>query len=188
VKKFGIICMSFFVIFSVPFITVAAEKDMGIYVGVLGGVVTPSGMSTTWTEKVPVASSIYDNVALKTGWLAGAKVGYLPPFTNRILAVEFEYNRIQNDFDSGKGYVHSGATLNYDSKIKIDAFMFNLIGRYPEGKIHPYGGVGIGYAKVQVDNISVSYSGITSLNFSSGSEGVFAYQLLAGVNYDVTKN
>jgi opacity protein-like surface antigen len=187
-KRFGIIFMSLLVILSVPFIAAAAEKDMGIYIGLLGGWVIPSDMSTHLIEKGPGGGSIYDNVGLKDGWLAGAKVGYLVPATNRMLAVEFEYNHIENDFDSGKGYVHSGVTRSYDSKVKADAFMFNLIGRYPQGRIVPYVGGGIGYANVAIDDIKVTSAGRNTLNYSSGSQGVFAYQILLGVDYDFTKN
>jgi opacity protein-like surface antigen len=188
VKKLGIICVTLLVILAVPFIAVAAEKDMGIYIGLLGGWVIPTDMSTHLIGKGPGGVNIYDNVALKDGWLAGAKVGYLVPSTNRMLAVEFEYNHIENDFDSGKGYVHSGVTRSYDSKVKADAFMFNLIGRYPQGTIHPYVGGGIGYANVAIDDIKVTSAGRNTLNYSSGSQGVFAYQFLLGADFDITKN
>jgi opacity protein-like surface antigen len=111
----------------------------------------------------------------------------LTPFTNRILAVELEYNHIENGFDTGKTY-QLGVPLTFDSKVKVDAVMFNLIGRYPEGKLHPYVGAGAGYAYLQIDDIKASFAGINVLNASSGSDSVFAYQFLAGLNVDITKN
>jgi opacity protein-like surface antigen len=162
-------------------------SNNGFYVAILGGVSMPNDMSTTFTdnEETPATISNQD-ISLKTGWLAGAKVGYLTPFTNRILAVEFEYNHIANDFDTGKIYNVAGTSLTLDSSIKIDAFMLNLIGRYPEGRWHPYIGAGAGYANIKLDTIQSSPSG--AFNNTNGSQGVFAYQILTGVDFDITSN
>ena len=187
-RKFAIICMSLFVFLSVPFIAVAAEGNtLGIYVGVLGGAAIPADMNTTVTSKV-TGVSFNQDISLNVGWLAGVKVGYLTPFTNRILAVELEYNHIENGFDSGKTYQVLGVPLNFNSNVKIEAVMFNLIGRYPEGKLHPYVGAGAGYAYLQIDDIKASFAGTNVLNASSGSDSVFAYQFLAGLDFDITKN
>jgi opacity protein-like surface antigen len=64
--------------------------------------------------------------------------------------------------------------------------MLNLIGRYPEGRWHPYIGAGAGYANVQIDSMQSSPAG--AFFNSDGSKAVFAYQLLAGVDFDITSN
>jgi opacity protein-like surface antigen len=187
-KKFGIICVSLFVILFVPFSTVAAEDDtLGIYVGAFGGVAIPADMNTNITDKT-TGLTINQDISLDIGWLAGVKVGYLTPFTKRILAVELEYNHIENSFDSGKTYQVLGIPLNFDSRVRVDAVMFNLIARYPEGRLHPYVGGGGGYTYLRIDNISASFAGINVLNASSGSDSVFAHQVLAGLNFDITEN
>ena len=184
-KKFGIILLSLLLILSFSFNAMAEGKpsDTGLYVAVVGGVSIPIDMTSTITDSAPGGGSITRDVSLATGWLAGAKFGYLTPFTNRILAVELEYNHIANNFDTGKTYNNSS---NLDSRIKIDALMLNLMGRYPEGRFHPYVGAGAGYANVAMDDVRISSSGINTLNVTSGSKGVFAYQILAGVDFDIT--
>jgi opacity protein-like surface antigen len=187
-KRWGITGLFLFVILSVPFSALAEEgNNLGLYVGVLAGVSIPADMNTNITGKTPAAFSVNQDISLDTGWLAGAKVGYLTPFTKRILAVELEYYHVGNGFDSGKTYP-ALASLKLDGNVNIDTVMFNLIGRYPEGRIHPYVGGGVGYAYLQVDKIKGSLAGTDLLNASSGSDNVFAYQILGGVNYDITKN
>ncbi len=188
-KKFGIGLLSFLLMLSFSFNALAEEKpsNTGFYVAVLGGVSFPMNMSTTFTDNEDAPATISNqDVSLKTGWLAGAKVGYLTPFTKRFLAVEFEYNRIANDFDTGKVYNVAGTSLTLDGSVKIDAFMLNLVGRYPEGRFHPYIGAGAGYANVQIDSMQSSPAG--AFFNSDGSKTVFAYQLLAGVDFDITRN
>jgi opacity protein-like surface antigen len=188
-KKFGISLLSFLLILSFSFNAMAEVKpsNTGFYVAILGGISMPMDMKTTFTDNDDTPPTISNqDISLKTGWLAGAKIGYLTPFTKRILAVEFEYNHIANDFDTGKIYNVAGTSLTLDGSIKIDAFMLNLIGRYPEGRFHPYIGAGAGYANVQIDTIQSSPVG--AFNNTSGSKGVFAYQILAGVDFDITNN
>lgn len=172
------------------FNALAADDTLGLYVGLTGGASFPTDMNTTITENVLGGGSANEDIRLNTGWLVGAKVGYLTPFSNRFFAIEAEYNHMQNDFDTDRTYnnILIGLPLNLDSKVKLDIGMLNLIGRYPYGYIHPYIGVGGGYANVQLDAITSSFAGINVLNTSSGSKGVFAYQVLAGCDFNITKN
>jgi opacity protein-like surface antigen len=188
-KKFGIILSALLLTLSFSFNSMADEKpsNTGFYVAILGGVSIPRDMTSTLTSHAS-GESLNGDVSLNTGWVAGAKFGYLTPFTNRILAIELEYNHIANDFDTGKTYGFAGSPVNLDSSIKIDAIMLNLIVRYPEGMFHPYVGAGAGYADVQIDDVKWSSSGINILNNTSGSNGVFAYQFLAGVDFDITNH
>lgn len=188
-KRFGISLLSFLLILFFSFNAMAEGKpsNTGFYVAVLGGVSMPTDMSTTFTDNDNTPATISNqDVSLKTGWLAGAKVGYLIPSTNRFLAVELEYNHIANNFDTGKIYNVQGTSLTLDSSITLDALMLNLIGRYPEGRWHPYIGAGAGYANVQIDAMQSSPAG--AFFNSDGSKAVFAYQLLAGVDFDITSN
>jgi len=100
----------------------------GVYVGILGGYVIPTDMKTTLSTN---RNSYNYDVTLDKGYLLGAKVGYLTPFTNRIMAMELEYNHIQNNFDTSKGYPMAGQLFNFDSKTQVDAIMVNVLGRYP---------------------------------------------------------
>lgn len=123
------------------------------------------------------------------GYLYGLKAGYLTPFTNRFFAVEVEYNHIANNLDTSKLY---GPTSGYnlDSKIQIDVLMFNFLGRYPNGAFHPYAGLGLGFASVQIDDIAVKRAGVgaTLATYSGATKEALAGQLLVGIDFDITKN
>jgi opacity protein-like surface antigen len=104
---------------------------------------------------------------MKNSWMMGAKVGYIIPAFNW-LAVEAEYNHMfKQDIDE------AGASGDYSA----DNLMANLLVRYPEGLFHPYAGFGLGCSwgkfKDSTDDETVS---------------AFAWQLMAGLNYEITKN
>ena len=161
---------------------------LGIYFAATGGVTFPSTMSTTIFDTAPGGGYVVKDrdINLNSGWFAGAKLGWQTSFTKKWLAIELEYNHMENPFDAGTPYLTAGYALTYDGKVKIDSGMLNLIGRYPEGKIHPYIGAGAGYAYVQLDDIRSSIIGINYLNTASGSKGVFAYQFMCGLDFEIT--
>ena len=68
--------------------------------------------------------------------------------------------------------------------------MFNLIARYPVGRFHPYIGSGIGcaIAKMTDTKISVAFIPGPAAMIGGGSDTVFAYQVMAGLDFDITKN
>jgi opacity protein-like surface antigen len=164
----------------------------GVYLGLIGGYSIP-GNDTSATFTGLSGSGFSFDTSLKNGFLYGAKVGWLTPFTNRILAVEFEYNNLENSFSSFNAPVFPGfpAAVNGDlgGKISMNLLMLNLLVRKPEGRFHPYAGAGFGYADVKVDDMNLTPAGIPAvLTISHGSKGVFAYQVLAGMDIDITKN
>lgn len=166
---------------------VMAQNTKGIYVGILGGYVIPSDASTDVNEAGTPAFPQYD-VSMKNGYILGAKVGWLTPFTNRIMAVELEYNYLHSTFDQAKNFEGEPFGLNMDGKVNMNLFMLNVLARYPNGIFHPYVGAGAGYAMIDVDDQTLSVEGIPILTIGGGSAGVFAYQLMAGFDVDVTKN
>ncbi|MGD0021218.1 MAG: outer membrane beta-barrel protein [Smithellaceae bacterium] len=167
--------------------TVMAQDTKGIYVGILGGYVIPSDASTDITE-VGSPSIIQYDASMKNGYLLGAKVGWLTPFTNRIMAVEMEYNYLHSTFDQAKGFMNAPVSFNIDGKVSMNLFMLNLLARYPNGIFHPYIGAGAGYAMIDVDDQALTEGGLPFFIIGGGSQGVFAYQLMAGFDVDVTKN
>ncbi len=70
----------------------------------------------------------------------------------------------------------------------MNLFMLNVLARYPNGIFHPYIGAGAGYAMIDVDDQTISVGGNPISIIGGGSQGVFAYQLMAGFDVDVTKN
>jgi opacity protein-like surface antigen len=164
----------------------------GIYVGLIGGYVVKANMDTRLRDAAGGGPPDY-NVSMTKGlfdnYLAGAKVGWLTPFTNRIMAVEFEYNHIQNKFDKETGWGPlADPTCDLDGKIQIDLFMLNVIARYPQGRFHPYIGAGAGYAYMKIDDMTFSLNGVPLFVNSGASKGGFAYQAMTGIDIDITKN
>jgi opacity protein-like surface antigen len=153
--------MLFFI--SVPAAT-AAEKGP-FYVGLYGGWVMPQDLSPEDGNDIP----------LKDSWALGVKGGYIIP-TMKWLAVELDYTYLADqDIDQ------SGV----DGKFNASNLMVNFIARYPEGKYHPYVGVGIGWSWGSFKASGVDAVGPFSLD---SSDNAFAWQILAGVNFEITPN
>lgn len=156
----------------------AAEVTGPFYVGVLGGYVMPSNMNV---HDKTGATADFD-ASLNNGGLVGVKVGYLPPFASGYLATELEYNYIFNtDLDNSK----TTAVGTLDGSNKIHAFFLNFKLRYPEGALHPYVAVGPGYAWFNAGDLKISPAGTTS---SGDTAGKFCWQIMAGLDYDITRN
>jgi opacity protein-like surface antigen len=181
-------CLSVFLVLvfaSSGFCQDKAYDTYGIYLGLVGGYVIPTDESAKLT--FPAGTVFNLDPELKNGFLYGAKIGWLTPFTKRILAVELEFNRLQNKFDS----VNDPILLNGDmsGKAAINLFMLNLLVRKPDGRFHPYVGAGAGYADIKVSDIIINtITAPVPVSLSAGSDGVFAYQVMAGIDIDITKN
>ncbi len=181
----------FIVLMLFPLVSFAQTQadTKGIYVGLVGGYVLARDIDTEISS--PLDRANFD-VSLKDGYLFGAKVGWLTPFTNRILAIEFEYNYLASDFDEmSVSTPPVPGKHDADGKIQINLFMTNLIGRYPHGRFHPFAGIGAGYAHISLDdrlyNNNPYNPGYYYVN-EGGSAGAFAYQFMAGIDVDITKN
>ncbi|MEJ2598417.1 MAG: porin family protein [Anaerolineales bacterium] len=74
-------------------------------------------------------------------------------------------------------------TIPADVDLTGYALMANALLRYPEGNIRPYGGVGLGWFFVNVDDGTIG-----GLLFTGDDASAFAWQLLAGVDLMITPN
>jgi len=160
--------------------SVFAADEIGFYVGISGGYIIPQ----TMTISNPDNSAEHFDATLKNGYLLGIRTGWNTPFTRRIMAMEVEYNYMNNDWDKDK--VIGGYT--YDGNMSIHSVLFNLKGRYPEGIIHPYAGFGLGYAYTIVGDLTERNGGIVTDNINGSSGGAFCWQLLVGVDVDLAPN
>ncbi|MCK7509335.1 MAG: hypothetical protein MZV70_38430 [Desulfobacterales bacterium] len=82
-KRIGLIIM--FLLFAQ---TAFAAQNTGVYFGFSGGFVIPQ----TMTMSEPDFGNT--DTKLENGGFVGTKVGWLNPFTRRIMALEMEYNYI----------------------------------------------------------------------------------------------
>lgn len=159
-SAFLVFCLATFLLFSSVSTAPAAEAGP-FYVGVFGGYVMPNDLKIENGESW--------DLSLKSSWAIGAKVGYIFPQV-KWLAAELEYFYLaKQDFDE------SGT----DGDFSANNVMANLLVRYPEGKIHPYAGIGIGWSWA-------TFKGTVSDGSVDESANAFAWQILAGVNFEIT--
>jgi len=147
-----------------------------LYFGVFGGYVAPQDM--TWTSKVTGTSA---DLALDSSGMMGLKMGYILPQA-RALAFELEWNYMFNQTIPSQ--VVSG--VRESGEVALNNFLVNVILRYPEGKIHPYVGGGIGASSMYIQNTE-SIGGAV-VNVADETATGFAWQFLAGVNVDLAPN
>jgi opacity protein-like surface antigen len=132
------------------------------YVGVLGGYVIPDDLKV----EGPGGSG---DVSLKNSWTLGAKFGYIVPQAKWV-AFELEYDYLaKQDVDEAEA----------SGDFSANNLMVNMIFRYPEGKIHPYVGGGIGWSWCSFKGSEPGFS-------VDESDNAFAWQLMAGVNFEIT--
>jgi opacity protein-like surface antigen len=165
-RKYGLIVIpilvAFLVLASAP---AATAKEAGpFYVGVFGGYVIPSDLEVS-------GGDINEDVKLKNSGMLGAKFGYIIP-TFKWIAGEVEYNYLfKQDVDQA----------DVSGDFSAHNVMANLLVRYPEGRFHPYAGFGIGWSygtfKANTSDLSVD-----------DSKSAFAWQILAGLNFEITPN
>jgi len=146
-----------------------------LYFGVFGGYVAPQDM--TWNSKVTGVSA---DLALDSSGMMGLKMGYILPQA-RALAFELEWNYMFNQTIPSQ--VVSG--VRESGEVALNNFLVNVILRYPEGKIHPYVGGGIGASSMNIQNTEVSRN-IVYVNDETATG--FAWQFLAGINVDLAPN
>lgn len=162
-----------------PFDTASAQR--GMYGGVFGGYTFSPDAS--WEDYY---SSIDLNVQ-ETG-IFGVKFGFNPP-PIKFFSIEFEYSYLNPDMDRT---VFATVGSDYDAiegNAKIHNFMFNAIVKYPEGKIHPYLGLGIGASYFDFSVTATSrLNGVSYHTRRSYDDTVFAWQVLAGVDIELTNN
>jgi opacity protein-like surface antigen len=155
-----VLCLATFLLFTSVSTAPAAEAGP-FYIGVFGGYVMPNDLKIENGESV--------DVSLKSSWAIGAKLGYIFPQA-KWLAAELEYFYLaKQDVDES----------GIDGDFSTNNVMANLLVRYPEGKIHPYAGIGIGWSWATLKATSTSGSIDESAN-------AFAWQILAGVNFEIT--
>jgi opacity protein-like surface antigen len=164
----------------------SAQQQAGpFYMGVFGGFVIPDKLHV---DDYGYGSYYYEgrrhgrdwrDISLDNSWTAGAKGGYIIPQLNW-MAVELEYTCLgkQNFNDS-----------RINGEFSANNVTANLLFRYPRGRIHPYGGFGLGISigSIKVDSL-VDYDGIIHSNVVDKNQTALAGQFIGGVNFEITAN
>jgi opacity protein-like surface antigen len=115
----------------------------------------------------------------------GAKVGFVHPLL-KYLAFEFEYFYLNPDIDRSIIDKYESDYVTVEGEIKLNNFMFNVIGKYPRGVIHPYIGVGLGLSNADV-SAKATEGSASSVSIGDNYTS-FAWQLLTGVEIDLASN
>lgn len=162
------------------------------YVGSVRGLVVSNPMHERWSfAATGQTADVYEQMHL--GSLEGKRVGILPLSFNRTVALEFENSRqsaaiatiASPGFSVGRQAVAAFATEAEDSSIAFQSTFFNILLRYPEGRIHPYLGFGPGSTKSIID---FNEESVTTEGFGFAENGEVtgpSYQLLVGVEIEV---
>jgi len=153
----------------------AQMRPLPFYVGVFGGYTMPDDMQVN-------APGLSYDIDMENGGMVGAKFGFIPPEA-RFLALEVELNGMWNDYDR-QVVVTTPFSGTEEGDVSLANFMFNVKFRYPEGRLHPYAGFGIGWSTVTLDGREYA-DGILVSSYDE-EDTAFAWQFLAGLTYDIT--
>jgi opacity protein-like surface antigen len=153
----------------------ASAQYRPFYAGVFGGVSIPQNMS--W-KSISTGQSI--DLGVDNSGVLGFKGGYVLPQA-RMIALELEYYHIfENNYGPG-----GTSTVRESGNVYLDNFFFNFILRYPQGRIHPFIGAGIGFSTMNISNVE-TVRGVTF--YQSEYSTSFAWQFLAGLNLEIAPN
>jgi opacity protein-like surface antigen len=160
-----------------------ASAQIGVYVGVFGSYTLSSDAS--WVNDN--LDYNYDLNVQETG-IFGVKFGGIHPEI-KYFSLELEYSYLNPDIDRT---VLSTSGTDYsamEGDAKIHNLMFNFIFKYPEGKIHPYLGFGLGASIVDLSLTPTSnVGGMIYSERRSAENTVFSWQVLTGVDIDLANN
>jgi opacity protein-like surface antigen len=162
-----------------PFNTASAQ--VGGYVGIFGGYTLSPDAS--WQD-----NDFNADVDVQSTGVFGVKFGYTFPAIN-YFSLELEYSYLNPDVDRTVLATAGSDYAAIEGDVKFHNFMFNVITKYPNGKIHPYLGAGVGVSYVDVSVTSTSRIG--GVNYSerrSSDDTLFAWQILVGVDIDLINN
>ncbi len=170
----GVLFLAAFLLLTMA--SIAPAKEAGpFYVGVFGGLVMPQDLDQQGVG----------DVSLDESWAIGVKGGYIIPQV-KALAVELEYTYLADqDYDETLEYIN-GFTLGHDGDFSAHNLMVNFLIRCPREKIKPYVGFGLGMS-IGTFKENVKFDSDSFKNIDD-DDAAFAWQLIAGVNFEITQN
>lgn len=152
-----------------PRVWAAESADVYVNVFLAGGFPDIHGMT--------LAGQNVSGVNARNQVGGGARVGLFPQFTERIVGIELEYFGT-----TGKLSASNSSGAEGGAHLTVLNSMVNLIIRRPTGAVRPYGGVGIGYSGGVLHRADFPGRANRDIDSTPG----FAYQFLAGVQWDVS--
>jgi opacity protein-like surface antigen len=166
--------------------TARASRLQGAYFGTFAGGANVTGTSTSGR----LGGMGVDGKGM--GWMGGVEFGYkweTPAGINLMAELEFYYLDQEISGNTGRSKYRStlrslGAMANGIVQLDLGSLLGEEAGWI--GRIKPYVGAGFGLGYGDQDDISFKPTGKRERTLSEGGEIGFAYQLLAGVEVEVT--
>lgn len=148
----------------------SASAQTGGYFGISGGYTINPDLSADHHDVWDYFDDDID-LDIEESPVWGVKIGYVHPRA-RALVLELEYNYLNPDITN---------SVDIDSNVKLNNFMFNFFAKIPAGVIHPYWGFGLGFCSSDMSEQATVWLG--------GKDATsFAWQLLTGVEIDLANN
>ncbi len=169
-------------VFSVLFVlngTSFAEKTVPFYAGFSGGYTLGSDF------EFGVDDYTFD-LDIDNKWTLGVKLGYTLPFA-RFLAVEAEALYFNPEIHDHVREKYLSYDVDVDAYVHFYNLLFNLVAKYPDGRIHPYLGGGIGLSRVDFADTAENTYGTNVLHLNDDRDIALAWQVLAGMNFDINE-
>ncbi len=178
---FAVLAITLFSFFVLSPTHKAKAAEAGpFYFGVTGAYMIP--------DKAKFSGSGFDTkVDFDHDWMLGTRVGYiLPAWKYFTIELEF-FSFFKTDADQTTLQTSGGDYLKLnDGEFSSFDLFANFLLRYPEGKLHPYVGVGLGWAWSFFKGTNVdSRGGVTKTISFDESDNKFAWQALIGLNYEL---
>jgi hypothetical protein len=170
-----------------------ADRERMAYLGVMRGYVMPNPMHEMWSYAATgQTADLLEE--MERGSLTGGQTGFLPAQFGKFVALEVEQTQQQADvrtimspgFQVGAQNISGFYTEAEDSDVLFQPTMFNILARYPEGRVHPYIGLGVGISR---STISFNEETVTNEGFGfaeSGTTMAMAFHVLFGFDYEIT--
>ena len=161
--------------------------QVGGYIGVWGGfTIAPAASSGEYYDDWDYYYNNYD-LDMQETWALGGKIGYTIPL--KYFAFEFEYSYLNPDIERSIIERYGPDYTSVEGDVKLNNFMLNAIVKYPVGRFHPYFGGGIGFSYSDMSATATQTDGPDTISASIGKDhSSFAWQLLTGVEIDITNN
>ena len=142
----------------------AAAQEKGLYLGAAGGINLARNSDLE-------SGALTQSADLETGWAALLSIGYAYGSGWR---PEFEFSYRSNDVDKVATFPATGDVRVYATMMNMN-YDFNL-GTF----VRPFVGIGLGAAWVDVDGAAPTFG-----SRISETDLGFAYQVTAGLNFDI---
>ena len=171
------------------------QSDERNYVGITVGAVFPNELKT---EDIPLHQMSFPGVSLNDGGMLGVRLGHRPKKLSGMISMRIELEALVisgTDIENEVYYLHPiGSRVTLDAHISMIAAMLNVLVEYSPGRIHPYGGIGLGWTWFDMRNAALSMepgwvwleTGRRTNYAGDFSDDSFGYQLFLGLRGDLT--